>query len=150
MRQHFDLTYHLIYSKSSESLNDGWQGSVDPVDDGAVPPEVLALDVSIGREQGSKERGSSSLLRRQMPLVAAHVSVHVTRMNIIDHQILEIEHEMQIRILSTPDNSISCYQNDQAASKNVAHFKSNHAPFTKVRSKPLIHGIEFCSHLPRV
>ena len=55
-----------------------------------------------------------------------------------------------MRIHYTPDNLISCYRNDQAAPNDIAHFKSDHCPFTKVRSKSLIHRIGFCSHLPRI
>ena len=64
-----------------------WIGSVDPIYDGVVIPDVSSSKVSVGWQQGSEHGGLSSSVHSEGPLVAAHVSVHKAGVDMIHHNV---------------------------------------------------------------
>ena len=68
-----------------------WKWGIDPIVDGAVLPDELAFDVSAWRQEGSVDGGLGSFLGTQWPLVTGHVSVNVTWMDVVEHQVLQNE-----------------------------------------------------------
>ena len=105
------VTRLRLTQTSQRNLSDKcWQGSIDPVEDCVIVPEVGAPHISLGREQRGEHRGlstsdkeliepatsqpsldiefGSSPVNSERPLVARHVCIHPARVDVIHHDVL--------------------------------------------------------------